>query len=307
MELPAVQLRRDLLAAGFAPDEVRRHRRRGELAVVRRGAYVAGGDPRLAGKITAHLLLVEAAARQLGGDAVMSHVSAAALLGLPCWDLPLHKVHVTRNRRSGARTRSDLVVHAASLADDEIVERDGIRLTGPARTVVDLARTAGFDAGVALADAALRRAPARPPLTSPAELAGQLDRGWRRPGLPAARRVVAFADGLSESVGESRSRIAIARAGLPEPVLQWEARASDGSLLGRTDFAWPARRTVGEFDGKVKYGRLLRPGEEPGDAVFAEKLREDAMRAEGLTVVRWVWKDLAAFDATATRLARYLA
>jgi len=25
------------------------------------------------------------------------------------------------------------------------------------------------------------------------------------------------------------------------------------------DFGWPAQRTVGEFDGKVKYGRLLGP------------------------------------------------
>ena len=49
---------------------------------------------------------------------------------------------------------------------------------------------------------------------------------------------------------------------------------------------------LGEFDGRVKYGRLLRPGQEPGDAVFEEKRREDAIRDEGWGVVRWVWSDL---------------
>ena len=42
--------------------------------------------------------------------------------------------------------------------------------------------------------------------------------GWL--GVPDARRVVAFADARSESVGESRSRVAIALAGLPPPQLQ---------------------------------------------------------------------------------------
>src|SRR3712207_8138753 len=34
------------------------------------------------------------------------------------------------------------------------------------------------------------------------------------------------------------------------------------------------------FRSKVKYGRLLKPGQDPGDAVFEEKRREDAMRGE---------------------------
>ncbi len=42
---------------------------------------------------------------------------------------------------------------------------------------------------------------------------------------------------------------------------------------------------MGEFDGRIKYGRLLRPGQEAGDAVFEEKRREDAIRDEGWKVV----------------------
>jgi hypothetical protein len=61
---------------------------------------------------------------------------------------------------------------------------------------------------------------------------------------------------------------------------------------------------VGEFDGKVKYGRALRPGQDPGEAVFVEKRREDALRDRSLQVVRWVWAELATFDVVAERLWR---
>lgn len=114
--------------------------------------------------------------------------------------------------------------------------------------------------------------------------------------------MVASADGRSDSVGESRSRIALHRAGLPPEVLQWVVTAADGRFLGKVDFGWPGRRVVGEFDDKVEYGRLLPPGQAPGDAVFAEKLREDRLRDEGLAVVWWTWSELSAFTPVAARL-----
>ncbi len=49
---------------------------------------------------------------------------------------------------------------------------------------------------------------------------------------------------------------------------------------------------VGEFDGRITYGRWLRPGQQPGDVVFEEKRREDLIRDEGWPVVRWTWDDL---------------
>ena len=75
-----------------------------------------------------------------------------------------------------------------------------------------------------------------------------------------------------------------------------------GVPIARTDFGWPGRGTVGEFDGRVKYGRLLRPGQSAGDAVFAEKLREDRIRDQDLRVVRWTWPDLDDFHLVAARL-----
>ena len=51
-------------------------------------------------------------------------------------------------------------------------------------------------------------------------------------------------------------------------------------------------RTLGEFDGKEKYGRYLKPGQTVADAVFAEKRRGDALRDLGWQIVRWIWADL---------------
>ena len=185
-------------------------------------------------------------------------------------------------------------VHCAPLSPDEIVVVDGIACTSPARTVVDVARTVPFEQAVVTADGALRGG-----LDGPA-LAAALRRakGWE--GVPAARRVAAFADGRSESVGESRSRVVIAACGLPTPELQWPVRYRGATAY--TDFGWVAQRTVGEFDGKIKYGRTLAAGRTPGEVVYAEKLREDAIRAESWEVVRWTWPDLDDFGPTAKRI-----
>jgi hypothetical protein len=286
-----------LIAAGHDDGELRRRRRTGELETVRRGAYISTADRRAEDELVRHRLLIMAGLGSLASGAVVSHCSAAVLLGLPVWSIPLNRLHVTRSQRTGGRLSRTVHLHTAPLVGDDVVEIGGIAVTSPARTVVDLARSTPFETAVVTADGALRAG------LMPAALAGVVERvsGWR--GAAAARRVVAFADGRSESVGESRSRVAIVRAGLPAPVLQWDVWRG-GTHLGRCDFGWPELRTVGEFDGRVKYGRLLRPDQDPGDVMFEEKLREDELRAEGLHVARWIWRDLGAFGDAAGRIRR---
>lgn len=299
MDLPeGLRWRRDLIAAGVAPDEVRRQLDRGDLVAVRRGAYLPSGalpdDP-----VARHVLQVRAAVRDLAGAPVVSHVSAAALHGLAIWNVPLARVQLTRNRRSGARSTRSLHVHAASIDPDEVVRVDGLAVTSVSRTIADLARTLDFERAVVLADSALRTTP-----VTAEDLWGALGRAPYRPGNPNARQVLRFADARSASPGESRSRVAIARAGLPRPELQCEVRSASGAFIARTDFAWPELGTVGEFDGAVKYGRLLKPGQQPGDVVFGEKVREDAIRAETLHVARWIWPELDYFAPVARRISR---
>lgn len=300
-------LRRELAAAGMTDDELARARRQGLLQRVRRGAYLAAeSDPdRIPDRVALHRLAVRAAVRTVSADAVVSHASAAALHGIDLWRVPLDRVEMTRSRRSGARAGRELRLHAAPLDPDEITAVDGVAVTTVARTVVDVARSAPFAPAVAVADNAMFRK-----LTTLEELADAVRRATRRPGNPAARRVLAAADGRADGPGETRSRLLMRTLGLPGPELQHPVPNRSGRVLGWVDFWWDRERVAGEFDGRSKYGRLLRPGQDPGDVVFAEKVREDAIRAEDVAVVRWIWRDLASaatFAATGDRLARALA
>jgi hypothetical protein len=226
------------------------------------------------------------------------------LLGLPVWNRPLDRVHVSRTGAGGGRITRGVHRHVTPLHAGEVVAVDGIPVTDPARTVVDVACAAPFEEAVVVADAALAPRPGRrPPLTDVARLRAALDRCGRH-GRTGARRVLAFADGGARSPGESRSRVAMWRAGLPAPVLQHEVLDHDGRSLGFADFGWPERRTVGEFDGRVKYGRLVPAGRVPADVLYDEKLREDAMRATDLGMVRWTWADLDPFTEVPARLQR---
>ena len=157
--------------------------------------------------------------------------------GLPIWAVPLHRVHVTRPRRNGGRRGALVHVHTAPLDLPDVVTIRGLRVTSLGRTVTDLARALPFEQAVVLPDSAMfHKRPGRVHRAAPAEV---LERAPRWPGSPAARRAIAFAEALSESVGESRSRVAIEAAGLPPPVQQWEVRAAEGSLVGRVDFGRP--------------------------------------------------------------------
>lgn len=109
----------------------------------------------------------------------------------------------------------------------------------------------------------------------------------------------------SESVGESRSRALIIREQLPLPDLQATLVAASGTRLGRVDFLVDG--VVGEFDGRVKYGRLVPRGQVPADVLWREKQREDAIRDAGWQVVRWVWDELATPDVIVDRWMRAFA
>ena len=143
----------ELRAAGYTEREVRRALRAGELMPVRRGIYAVRGVPDE--PMVRHAMSVRAAERGVASEAVISHVSAAALHGLPSWGVALDRVHVTRSRRNGGRVDRVLHLHVAHLAPDEIVIIDGIAVTSVARTVVDCARLLGFEQALVIADAAL--------------------------------------------------------------------------------------------------------------------------------------------------------
>lgn len=297
---PRLLLRREALDAGWSDEELGRLARQDGWTRLRRGAYLEADEPPDA--LTRHRLLIDATLAGLRRSAVVSHQSAAVLWGFPLWGCRLDQVHVTRQPGATTSTGRSLRVHVARLPEDDVADLEGILLTSPLRTALDLARTATFEAAVVITDAALRRG-----LVDVDELRQRSAASPRIEGSRQAARVAALADGRSESVGESRSRVLLHRLGLAPSDLQHEVRTASGLFVARTDFVWEEERLVGEFDGRVKYGRLLRPGQDPGDAVFEEKLREDRIRDEDWRVVRWTWGELLRPGIVADRVRQGLA
>lgn len=129
---------------------------------------------------------------------------------------------------------------------------------------------------------------------------------WSRESLDALRGLsvsVAAADRLrdktqfaraeTESAGESASRVVIRDLGFELPELQHSVYDQQGRRIGITDFWWKDQRLTGEFDGLRKYhGRDSYSGLSAEEVVTAEKIREDAIRAQGNGMVRWLTSDV---------------
>ena len=64
---------------------------------------------------------------------------------------------------------------------------------------------------------------------------------------------MSFADGRSDSPGESITRVQFHRYGILIPDLQHDVIDDRGVLIGTSDFYWDDCRHLGEFDGKIKY------------------------------------------------------
>lgn len=292
--------RAQALRAGYSDQEIGAAVRSGRWIRVRRGSYSWAPTGTAALDLErAHLLRAHHVAAKLGPGSVLSHQSALLLHGVPVWGVPLGNVQVTRFGPSSARTRAGVRSHQRSLTSNDVATVGAMRVTTVARALVDLACEASLEAAVCSMDAALRAA-----MVSTEMLASALARLKGQAGAGHARRAVAFADAGSESVGESRMRVAISELGLPGPVLQQEFRGTAGRVIGRVDFWWPTERVIAEFDGLVKYrGTLGRPVE----VVVKEKLREDALRElTGAAFIRIVWSDLQARDELERKLRRAL-
>ena len=293
-----VFLRREALACGYTDRDLTAAVRRGLLVRVRHGAYVARASCAAADVEQRHRLRTVAVMLTHGDRVALSHTTAALHHGLRLWNVDLEHVHLLRLDGGPSRVFGDVVYHAAGWAADDICDHHGMLATTPARAAVEAASLQSVESGLVILDSAIDLRAA-----SPQELAGAFASmiGW--PSTRTLQISIRLMRPGAQSVGETRTRYLCWMHGIPEPLLQFEVFDSSGALIGITDFAWPELGVLGEFDGRVKYGRLLRPGEEPGDAVFREKRREDELRdVTGYRMVRVVWDDLGAARRTAARI-----
>lgn len=202
--------------------------------------------------------LAAAYAQRMRPGHVFAGLTAARLWGLPvtsfwCAEEPLVigiPAGTTRTRAKGVVTRE--------FATDrlQVSELDGLPILGPLGTVLVLARATTGDELVVLMDA----------LVTPSEHY----RGLRLPGRPCAsipalrdfaeqcrslRGAAAFLAALdrvrpgAESPQETRSRLAIVTAGLPEPVVQFEVWV-EGILRAVIDLAYPEWMIAIEYEGE---------------------------------------------------------
>ncbi len=254
--------------------------RNGSLVRLRRGVVAQFED---ASRTAVHRLKIEAAAPFLAPGTYFAHESAAVLHGLPLLSSRLDEVVVVRTAGGHGTITKTLHARRAQVNAEEATEVDGFPVTSLFRTACDLTRRLPFPEGVMLADAALRFGLDRRELL-------RCVVGGR--GCRTAAAALEFADARSESPGESLSRVRMHRAGIPAPTPQVELFDDFGNLVARVDFWWEAEGVVGEFDGMVKYGELLRPGQTTEDVINAEKSREQTLVAAGCKVIRWTWRDL---------------
>ena len=272
--------RADALAAGFTSRQIETFLLRGEWTALRAGIYVSGAaaaDP------TDLTLRTQAALLRLGRDAAASHQTAARLRRMALLGPRVAGVDISRPAAED-RTPAKLPgVRAlrSGLPDSHVMVFEGIRQTVPPRTVLDVARTSSFRAGVVTADSALHLG-----LTTVQEMRDVAADCRHWPGKRRALEVVEFATPLAESALESVSRVTFRDHGLPMHRLQVVLSDADGEI-GRVDFFWEEYGVVGEADGRVKYGN-----DERTDALWAEKLRQERLEDAGFIVVRWTWSEI---------------
>lgn len=262
--------------------------RRGELIRVRRGAYCESSHWAQLSPVDRYLLKIRAAVAGSPKARVLCSFSAAAVWRFPILGEWPDAVHLLAPPATGGRSKPGIVRHPVIEPAEHIEEREGLLVTGVARTALDLVLASEFAPAVGSLDWALwRRNEFRVASDDVREELYRLNPRYRR---WHAHSVIDFGTSLSDSFGESMTRASIHLLGYPAPELQ--VRFSDRQGNMDVDYFWRAERKVGEFDGVAKYLRSeYASGRTPGEIVVAEKKREDRLRRQCDGVIRIIWAE----------------
>jgi very-short-patch-repair endonuclease len=258
-----VVTRAQLVELGISDFAIHRRVKDGRLHRVHQGVY-AVGRPTLTteGRFLAAVV-------SCGPAAALSHFAAAVLTKLMAERGP--RIDVTVPRGGQRRRRGALIIHRAALPEGDVTVREGIRVTTPSRTLVDLADVVG------------RRQLERM-LDEAAYL--RLDLGDLRPhmgrrGSGTLARVLATHDAGStrtRSELEERMLPLLESFRLPAPELN---RRIEGCEV---DFVWREARLIVETDGWAAHGTR--------QAFERDRRRDARLVAAGWRVLRITWGQL---------------
>ena len=271
---------RQAAAAGVDPRRLTTLVRRGDVIRLAPGVYAAPQEEETA--VGLHVRRTRAILQRLGHSALASHHSALALLRLPLIDVDLSVVHLTYRTGRGRHRRGGYQLHPC-LGDPLSPEGDAV---GAAAAVVGAGLLSGRRTVLVAGDAALHHG-----LTTRESLADALHRRRGAPGIAQVRAAVAALSPCSESPGESLLRDDMAALGVAveeQPLIACRGR------MYRPDFRIVGTRVLIEFDGIEKYAGA--------SGLRAEKGREEALRADGWIIVRFMWQDLGRLAEIRRRL-----
>jgi very-short-patch-repair endonuclease len=262
-----VVTRGQLLAAGLTTDAIDYRLRLGRLHVLYRGVYMLGHARPAAGARELGAVLA------CGPGAVLSHRSAAGR-----WRLlppPRDEVDVTVSGRRGESKRGIRVHRVAALDRRDVRNLGGIRVTAPARTLLDLAAVVSpRELERALAEAYARR------LVRRNEVAALLARLGRRPGVAVLRSLLETdaSPSLTRSEAEERLLALVATAELPGP--------ESNIRIGRheVDFVWRDQALIVEVDGFRFHSSRT--------AFERDRRRDAELAGHGFRVLRITWRQI---------------
>jgi len=232
------------------------------------------------------LLRAQAAALVMNPRSVLCNRTAAWLHGVEVFryaeleTVPELESFVLRGRR--ATERLDCHGRTRDLMPEDWQTIDGVRVTTPLRTAVDLACELSRRDALAALDALSRQCG-----VTVADMNVLLQRFRRRRGVIQARELVQLVDPRAESTGESWTKLEIHDRELPPPEPQFWVRI-DGVPTYRLDLAYPKAKVVVEYDGVEFHSGPRRQRDEE---------RRDWLRRHGWYVIV-VTKDSFTEEAT---------
>lgn len=250
---------------------------------------------------------LEAAARALSAatpGAWISHVTAARLRCscLPPWLADSTELHLSKPRSLPSVRRKGVVGHTVIASDDEVESVDGIRLSTPPRTWLDMARVLPLKDLVCLGDELIRMP--RPefegrdtPFATLGTLRSLTDRHKNLQGIVRAREALELMRVGADSGPETLLRLAVLDAGLPEPQLQLRLRDTD-PMSPSADLGYRHRRVAIQYDG----GHHLMPKQQ-----LSDRRRDKAFEAAGWAVLVFDKDDLRdGFERAVRKIKREL-
>ncbi len=230
-----------------------------------------------------------AALLYVGDDCVLSHATAAALWGFAA--RPDDLIEVTLIGRNVRQRPGLRVYRVAELDVRDVRIRDGIPVTSPARTLIDLAARARDDElHAAISEARVLRL-----ITDP-ELDQALDRCLTRSGSARLRNALKQQTGRLKTRRAAERRLLglLSKAGLPTP----ETNVRIGGF--EVDFVWRAQGLIVETDGYMYHSHRA--------AFERDRARDQLLVAAGFRVIRVTWRQLEREPlAVVARIAQALA